>query len=432
MPIVPRMALVTDVDAVVPTEASKRSILLSATLLALAAAGIVLLLCVVLLPWAEHVASWVIPSDAWVPLRPARYVSDGAMFRLYEVSDGRTGYPYTPALPVVLAWVPGIGDHFHLLGDLIFTQGRPHMFLILGPALGFIGTLPLLYVTGRAVQPASRTRTLAIQLLVFVAASWASISYLHPEDTIACACLIAACIAAGRDNWRAAGALLAVGLLFKQWAAWPAIPIVVAAPRHKRSIVAFYAFGIPALVMAPFLLSTVETWRSLTGALTSLHLGHPQLWLKPLFGGRRYGNTTVLRVLWGATSVAIAIRVRRCAETIACADTLLAAVGTVMLLRLLFEPVMFGYYLVPPVVIAIVWSARNGYPVVMRAIAGFWLGAFSIPHAYPEAVFWLVLTVGLAYICGPMIRSLVRPQGDGAANGDRLNPGDPILATAHR
>ena len=61
-------------------------------------------------------------------------IANGDVFHLYEPLVGRTGYPYTPGLPILLAPFVAIGDHFHLLGDYFFTHRHPKMFLILGPA----------------------------------------------------------------------------------------------------------------------------------------------------------------------------------------------------------------------------------------------------------------------------------------------------------
>jgi hypothetical protein len=399
-------------------ETSRRAIAITALILTLASVGVTMLVCLVIRPAAEHVHIWRMPPDVWVPLRPARYVADGAVFRLYEVADPRNGWPYTPGLPMLLAFVPWIGDHFGLLGDLVYPQRHPQMFLLLGPATAFVGSLPLLLVGGRAVQPSSRARTITAQILIFVAMSWASVVYLHAEDTIAVACLVGACLAAGRGNWRAAGAWIAVGLLFKQWVLWPALPIVAAAPRRQRSIVGFYAFGIPALVMLPFVLSTPSAvWHALTSPLEAARLGHAQLWY--LAGAQRAAevHATLPRIVWGVVAVFVAVRVRRRADT----DTLLAAVGVIMLARLAFEPVIFAYYLMPAVVVAIVWCARNGRPIVLRSLAGFVLGAFCVPHTFPEPVFWLVIVAGLAYVCGPIVRSVwtaaTARQDDGAESG---------------
>ena len=131
-----------------------------------------------------------------------------------------------------------------------------------------------------------------------------------------------------------------------------------------------------------------------------------QLWAKVAFGNGRLADATLLRVVWGATALLVASRVRRRPDV----DTLLAAVGGVMLLRLLFEPVLFGYYLVPPAVLALLWCVRNGRPFALRALTASLLCAFCMPNTFPQPVFFALLAIGLAYVCGPMVEAIGRPR----------------------
>jgi hypothetical protein len=375
--------------------------LVGALALALLGAGLVLLTRLVIVPWAEHVNAWDVPTDAWTPLRAARSVANGDVFHLYEPLAGRTGYPYTPGLPIVLAPAAWIGDRYQLLGDVFYPHRYPGMFLVLGPAEAFVGVFAIVYAAGRAL-PARGKQLLWLQFLVFLTAAWAPVGWFHPEDTIVCAFLVGACLRAGKDDWRSVGALLAAALLFKQWAVWPAIPFVFAAPVGKRALTAFYAFGIPALVMAPFLLASSAAWESLSGTRVALAYGQPQLWTSFL-GSGELANATVLRVAWGVVAVAVGFAVRHRRDT----DTLLAATGAVMLARLLFEPALFGYYIVPAAVIAVIWCARNARPVGLRVTTSVLLGAFCLPHTYPQPVFLAMLFFGLAYVCGPMLAALL-------------------------
>jgi hypothetical protein len=407
--------------------------------LALVGAALVLLTWVVIAPWIQGVNAWIISVDCWTPLPAARSVANADIFHLYERLVGRTGYPYTPGLPILLAPFVAIGDHFHLLGDPFFTHRHPKMFLILGPAETLVGMLPIMFVTGRAVG-GDRARMWYVQGAVFIVAAWASVAFFHPEDTIACALLIAACLRAERDDWRVVGALLGGALLFKQWALWPALPLILAAPRGKKSLTVFYAFALPALVLVPFLLASPETWSSLAGTRASLLFGQPQMWLSVAFGHQQLANATLLRLLWGGVTVIIARRVRHHPSP----DSLLAAVGAIMLVRLLFEPVLFGYYLVPASVIAVIWCARNGRPIAMRALTASLLCAFCLPHTFPQPVFFTILAVGLAYVCGPMVEDIVsvrkdprpaRPVGSSpeqvSAAGSGVIAQDPVLTPRH-
>jgi hypothetical protein len=169
----------------------------------------------------------------------------------------------------------------------------------------------------------------------------------------------------------------------------------------------FYWLALPALVMVPFLIASSGTWSSLMGTRATFDFGQVQLWATAAFGRRLLVDATVLRVAWGAAAVFVASRIRHRRTP----DTLLAAVGTVMLLRLVFEPVLFGYYVVPPAVIALVWCVRNHKPVALRALTASLLCAFCIPHTFSSLVFFALLASGLGYVCGPMVESVCRMVG---------------------
>ncbi len=381
-----------------------RRVAFVSVVLAVAGAGVALLTRIVIVPWLESVPGWVIPTDAWTPLRAARSVANLDVFHLYEPLAGRTGYPYTPGLPVLLAPVPWIGDKFHLLGDPIYRQARPGMFWLLGPAEAIAGLLPVLWVAGRATS--GRADIVKVQCCVFLVAAWAPVVWFHPEDTIAIALCIAAALWVRDERYRRAGVCVAAAILFKQWAIFPALPVVAAAPRGKRGLVSFYAFALPAIVMVPFLLASASTWTSLTGTLASLQYGQPQLWLSHVFGHQYYADPKWLHVSWGLASLAIAWWIRVRPTT----DRVLAAIGLVMLARLPFEPVLFGYYLVPALVVSVIWCARNDEKLVLRTVTGALLCAFCMPHTFPQPVFFAMLCFGLGYVCGPMVLSLRNQQ----------------------
>jgi len=272
-----------------PPAARPTNPFLGALVFSLVGVGLVLLTRIVVVPWIESANAWVVPPDCWTPLPAARSVANGDFFHMYEGLVGRTGYPYTPGLPILLAPFVAIGDHFRLLGDYFFSHRHPTMFLVVAPGDALVGLLPILFVAGRAVG-GNRARIWRIQGLVLVVAAWAPVAWFHPEDTIALALLVAACLRVEREDWRVVGAFVAGALLFKQWALWPAIPIVLAVPRGKRMLASFYAFALPALVLVPFLLASPSTWSSLIGSRATLTFGQPQMWMSAAFGHQHLAN----------------------------------------------------------------------------------------------------------------------------------------------
>ncbi len=383
----------------------------------LVAVALVLVLVIVVLPWYHDAHIWWIGGDVWVPLDASRYVANGAPFHLYEPQMGDIGLPYPPGIAFLLAPFVWFGDHFNLTGSSQYLIAHPQMFWLVGPALAVAGTFPVLAAVRRVARAHSTRASFTVQLAAFLAIGWAPIVYFHPEDTIVCTAVLVAVLSAANDRWRAVGIALGLALLFKQWAVFPALPFVLGAPRGKRSVTGFYAFGVPALVMAPFLLATPHaTWHSLTGSQASLAFGHQQLWTRVLFGGHLLANVTVLRALWGLGAVGVALLVRRSPTP----DRLLAAAGTIMLARLALEPNVFAYYLVPAAVLAIAWSARAGRPVLLRGVTAAVLGGWCISHWAPALVWWAVFAAGMAYVCGPMSSSLFVS----AQRGDDINDND--------
>ncbi len=167
--------------------------------------------------------------------------------------------------------------------------------------------------------------------------------------------------------------------------------------------------------MAPFLLATPEaTFEAMTGAQATLTLGHQQLWTSMVFGSTELASATLLRLLWMAAAGGIAWQVRNRSSLIA----LLGGLGAVMLARLVCEPTIFAYYLGPAFAFAILCAALLRLPFGLRAFCSVALQLWCGFHHLPEALWWLVLGAGTAYVCAPLIIALrhdvvpapVRPQ----------------------
>ena len=325
-----------------------RTLVLGVLVPALAAIVWTLLKSTVVLPWFEGVHGWMFSRDLFVPLPAARYVSQGAVFQMYEPAAGYSsiGYPYTPALPFLFA--PGRVDRSTTSRSPTTSSTRsrgPGLFVIFGPVAVVIGIVPLMVSIGAALRTRlSAAKTLAAQWAVLVATASVTLVYIHPEDAIVCASLIGSAHVASKGNWRRAGVLVAVAILFKQWAVIPSLVLLAAAPWEHRRIYSFYSYLIPLLVMAPFLLATPEaTFDAMTGAQATLTLGHQQLWTSMVFGSTELASATLLRLLWMAAAAGIVWHVRNRTSLVA----LLGGLGAVMLARVVCEPTIFAYYLGP-------------------------------------------------------------------------------------
>ena len=80
----------------------------------LAGVAFVLGKSMLLSPHIAHVHAWIYSRDLFIPLPAAKYVASGAVFQMYEPAAGASGigYPYTPALPIVLSPLGWVADRF--------------------------------------------------------------------------------------------------------------------------------------------------------------------------------------------------------------------------------------------------------------------------------------------------------------------------------
>jgi hypothetical protein len=323
---------------------------------------------------------------------------------MYEASAGFIGYPYTPALPILLAPFAWIGQHFGLTDSARYPVMHPTMFLLWGPVMTLAGTLPLLTVTNRMLASTySTARRVGTQWCLLLAVSSAPLVYFHPEDTIACALLLASAQSATKGRWKRVGAFAGAAVLFKQWAAIPAVIFVMLAPPVQRLRVILYTYAIPLLIIVPFLLTSPHaTWQALTGSQATLTMGHRQLWTSAVFGSTVLSNVTPLRLAWCGVAIAVGALVKRNPTLVG----LIAAVGVVMLARNIFEPTIFAYYLAPAFLLAILCAALCKQPYVLRTACAVVLQLWGAYHIAPGVAWWAVLGAGVAYVCSPFVTAL--------------------------
>jgi hypothetical protein len=86
--------------------------------------------------------------------------------------------------------------------------------------------------------------------------SYAALEYGHPEELLGAALAVGAVIAAARDRTVAAALLLGAAVATKQWAVMAALPVLLAAPRHRvritvLSLAAFAVLTLPMMLGDP-------------------------------------------------------------------------------------------------------------------------------------------------------------------------------------
>ena len=152
--------------------------------------------------------------------------------------------------------------------------------------------------------------------------------------------------------------------------------------------------------MLPFVLAAPHaTMQAMTGARSVIaHRSSSALDVRAV---RKFdlGSATPLRLLWlAAALLASHGYVRNRPEL----PVLLGAIGLVMLARLVCEPTIFAYYLGPVAAFAILCAALHHQPIGLRTVCALTMQCWCAFHNLPEALWWLVLGVGMAYVSAPL------------------------------
>ena len=304
-----------------------------------------------------------------------------------------------------------------------------------------LGALPcvlsmavLLYVLLRRMQrgghPAAAglliAALFALDPLVGRALTWG-----HPEEILgAVLCALAVLAAADGAPARAAVAL-GLALATKQWAIVAILPVLLAAPAHRRAI-AVGAGALAAALTAPFVLASASAVVHTTQAMASVQswVAPPNVWW-PLAGRSSHqvfdGVATVsvydyalpsslnhvphpLIVVVGLALGALLWR-RRPTVT---ADQALGLLALVMLVRCALDPWNNVYYHVPFVLALLARDAvaRPSRPLLSGAGLGFvWLvfvRVWPAVHGQPDLVFGLYVA-GAAALAAALAMTVFAP-----------------------
>ncbi len=262
----------------------------------------------------------------------------------------------------------------------------------------------------------SRTRweALALGLLACLPPlASALVRYLHPEDIYAMAMILAALGAAVRSRWLVAGLLIGIACCFKQFSLLPAVPLLVAAPRRGRLRYAIGASAAAAAILVPLaacmgsrmlaVMRGVDATPTFVGSALVGRLGLHAL-----------AVTMVARVLPLAVAGAVALWARsRLGDAVASPGPLVALVAVSLVLRLVFEVSLFGYYFLATVVMLIVLDVALGR---IRLETICWVVASGalyptrfdplvlVQEAQPVLVQALVVIPALALAAMPLVR----------------------------
>ena len=357
-------------------------------------------------------------DDVWPPIMAARFAANGALGYLYSAD------PFFVAGPIgAIALIPVliVGDALRLTDNHHVSVLHPTMWLVYGPfALG-LGVV-LLYAARALAQRVRMEEKLVAQrtpprhlwtqvAMVGLVLMPAAVVYGHFEDVLALALVLLGIrsIFAGRFGAAALWFGLAIGT--KQWALL-GLPILVAAtPATTRLRTLARSLVVPAALMA---FTLAVDWSHASAGLfrprAFPQLGHAALWVS-----RSGGEIVGPLERWGAilTAIALAYWLRDRREP----RLLLGGFALAFLSRVLFEPVVFAYYLAPSLALLFLHERVAGRTGLRTTVGGGAILLFFLLHPNPW-LWWAVTAAGIGWMATPSVRDVLR-RGE-----ERAEPGE--------
>jgi hypothetical protein len=246
-----------------------------------------------------------------------------------------------------------------------------------------VGTIMLVRASGRG-----RSRWEALSCLLLACAPPVFdciVIYFHPQDVLAMGLLLIAIALTIRGRWLWAGAFVGIAFTAQQFALLAAAALFVSVPARNRirflvgAVVAAIVIDLPVvLATSGRALKVVLTGSSRAGS-NIRSSGGSVLWELDLHGALLFLLSRVLPIVV-TMFIAWWFR-RRFGDRVLEPANLIALVGVSMLLRLVFEVNLFGYYFMATSVLLILVDIANAR---IRGATIAWLGlvtlAFSPVH----------------------------------------------------
>jgi len=285
------------------------------------------------------------------------------------------------------------------------------------------GSVALLRSSGRG-----RTRwepTALILLALTPTVSMCLVEYFHPQDLLALGLSLGALACVVRGRWALAGALIGLALVTQQYSLLVLAPLVVLAPRSRRS--EFLASLIAAVVLVALPVIAFSDGR----AIKSIVLGTGgQLYSFSLFDetGLRAPLLFVLaRFLPLAAALVVAWWAQeRLGDRALEAGTLLSLVTVCLCLRLVFEVNVLGYYFMAVAATLLIGDVLRGRLRVslvlwLAAVTVVTLNVFDTNASFHAVVVWQVVLVAgaLALALGPLVKRTRRVSATGPVTSTR-------------
>lgn len=273
--------------------------------------------------------------------------------------------------------------------------------------IGALACLLAVVALGLILQRRSGPRIAAVAatLLILNPVSLDALRLGHPEERL-CSSLCVMALLFARKRPVVAGILLGSALATKQWALIAVAPVLIAAPRERRMLLALVAGGVAALVTLPLLIADPHAF---------IHaLNRPAFGLGEMRNGNVWGFTAIQHLIplgdghetvgylvptWlqhlahplvAALTIGLglaALRSRRAIDP-------LALLALLMLLRCALDPWDHAYYHAPFLAALIAWEVVEARRVPwVSALGAAWLGIvfkLQLPLSDVLYVLWAV------------------------------------------
>jgi hypothetical protein len=379
------------------------------------------------LPLVDHASGWSTPQDLWQTFRDAHLVGWGGEADIYQAG---TDFLSPPAFPVLLAPVAMLSGALHLTESFPLYLRHPTAWLVLGPADFLCGSVVFFALDATArhlgVPRARRVAALWVCAGLSVPLLWL---WGHPEDLVALALTLYALLAAFGGRWTRAAVLVGLGLAFQPLVVLVAPLVFARLPwRELPRALAVAAAPGAALLAFPFAHAWRTTWRAVVEQPTYPTLGHATPWLAlaPVLraagvsGAKELFSAPVeataggpARLLAIALAIAIGVVVARTRPS---EHVVVWLAAGCLALRCVFESVMFPYYVVPALLVAVLAaSAVAPRRLVLAFAATVVCSSYAYVHAEPWA-YYLVVSGSLVAACAFGVPRRRVPAGREAAD----------------
>jgi hypothetical protein len=340
-------------------------------------------------------ARWWVPGDVWVFVSAAHFVAAGALPFVYEADPA---YVYPPGMALLLAPIAAIGWWLRLSESTGTVVHKPQLWLLVAPT--GVGTSFLaLWSLRRLLLAIGQARRLAaVQLAVALVLVPAAIVYGHYEEVVVLGFLLEAATLTVQRRHVGAAWMLGGALLFKQTALLAVPVLLLQVPPELRRATAVRAFGPVGALGAICLLGD---WHATVHAVL-LGRSFPGTGRAALWAGSTTAMAAPVRVSAVLLAVVIGVAIRRHHES----AVVLSALAAALLIRTLFEPVLFAYYLAVPTTFAVAAAVAAGARPWLPIAVGGALALAFVPEI-DNRLWWVCFAAGVAALGRRSARTLL-------------------------